>query len=68
VPGAAIKNTCLTVHIVLLGFSYRIFESVCVEAPTLPRVRLGLRLSGALLQLVQLYQHDKVAYPCTLPA
>jgi len=28
VPGAAIKNTCLTVYIVLLGFSYRIFESV----------------------------------------
>jgi len=27
VPGAAIKNTCLTVYIVLLGFSYRIFES-----------------------------------------
>jgi len=28
VPSAAIKNTCLTVYVVLLGFSYRIFESV----------------------------------------
>jgi len=28
VPGAAIKNTCLTVYIVLLGFSYRIFKSI----------------------------------------
>jgi len=28
VPGAAIKNICLTVHIVLLGFSYRIFKSL----------------------------------------
>jgi len=27
VPGTAIKNTCLTVYIVLLGFSYWIFES-----------------------------------------
>jgi len=27
VPGAAIKNPCLTVYIVLLGFSYQIFES-----------------------------------------
>ena len=27
VPGAAIKNPCLTVHFVLLGFSYWIFES-----------------------------------------
>jgi len=27
VPSAAIKNTCLTVYIVLLGFSYRTFES-----------------------------------------
>jgi len=28
VPGTAIKNTCLTVYIVLLGFSYWVFESL----------------------------------------
>jgi len=28
VPGAATKNTCLTVYIVLLGFCYWIFKSV----------------------------------------
>jgi len=27
VPGAVIKNTCITIYIVLLGFSYRIFDS-----------------------------------------
>jgi len=28
VPGAAIKNTYLTVYIVLLGFSYWVFKSI----------------------------------------
>jgi len=27
VPGAAVKNTCPTEYMVLVGFSYRIFES-----------------------------------------
>jgi len=53
VPGAAIKNTCLTVYIVLLGFSYRIFESIYTLVKVITRGKTLLYIKQTVNQLCQ---------------
>jgi len=60
VPDATIKNTCLTVYIVLLGFSYRIFES-CRKAKVTPVFKMGKKEDSGNYRPVSLTSiHGKV--------